>query len=249
MANARPQLIVALDNCRLPEAEALVDELQASGVKWFKVGLELYTQSGPSFVAALKKRGLSVFLDLKLYDIPNTVAKAVAAAGDTGADLLTLHASGGPAMLESARQAAARSTLSLLAVTVLTSFSTDDVAAVSTAWGAPASAAPDRAAVALRLAEHVSRAGISGIVCSVSDLCHGGLRKLPWRTPPMFVTPGIRNVADAKNDQASVATVEQAVNAGATHLVVGRPITAPSAGSRADAARFFLDQIKKVYVI
>lgn len=121
MQPTEPQLIVPLDNCTLQEARELVGELQAAGVRWFKVGLELYTQTGPLFVRELKERGLSVFLDLKLHDIPNTVAKAVKAAVATGADLATVHCSGGREMLAAAQNAAQGSALSLLGVTVLTS--------------------------------------------------------------------------------------------------------------------------------
>src|SRR4051812_7979406 len=121
MPKLEPQLIVALDNCLPDEARSLVEELAAAGVRWFKVGLELYTLTGPQFITELKKKGHHVFLDLKLYDIPNTVNKAVKAAVDTGADLLTIHCSGGPAMLAAAQQATRGSALNLLGVTVLTS--------------------------------------------------------------------------------------------------------------------------------
>ncbi|MBI3542854.1 MAG: orotidine-5'-phosphate decarboxylase [Deltaproteobacteria bacterium] len=244
-----PQLIIALDNSTPDEARAVAAELSKSGVRWFKVGLELYTQAGPQFVTELKKQGLSVFLDLKLYDIPNTVAKAVKAAVGTGADLLTIHASGGPEMLEAAQKAAAGTSLSLLGVTVLTSFGGDAYDAVCVAWGARAGTAVPRGAVVLRLAEMAGKAGLPGIVCSASDLHDGELAKIKWAARPLFVTPGIRNSSDAKDDQKSIATVRQAVQLGSTHLVVGRPITAPVTGTRAEAARAFLREIEESHVV
>lgn len=246
----KPELVIALDNTTPNEADVLVDELSSAGVKWFKVGLEMYTQVGPEYVARLKQKGLKVFLDLKLYDIPNTVAKAVKVAVDTGANLLTVHASGGPEMLAAARDAAAQSNLSLLGVTVLTSFGGSSFEEVCKAWGAQSGAGVPRDSVVLRLAELVAHAGLPGIVCSASDLGDRKILKLGWNVErPLFVTPGIRNAQDSKNDQKSVATVEQAVELGSTHLVVGRPITAPAQGSRVQAAKEFLNQIEASYVI
>lgn len=248
MASALPQLIVALDNCpTLDEARTIVREVSHGGVTWFKVGLELYTKAGPSFIDELKSQGLSVFLDLKLYDIPNTVEKAVNAACSTGADLLTIHASGGVEMMAAAQNGAAHSSLSLLGVTVLTSFGGEPFDQICEAWGSRAGTKVPRNAVALRLAQLTAKAGLSGIVCSVSDLHDGEIQKLSWRSSnPFFVTPGIRNMNDASNDQKSVATVAQAVQLGATHLVVGRPITSMN-GSRANAAAEFLRQIKETH--
>jgi orotidine-5'-phosphate decarboxylase len=244
MSSSEPKLIVALDHCSEREARALVDELQSAGVNWFKVGLELYTQTGPRFVSELKKHGLFVFLDLKLYDIPNTVGQAVHAAVDTGADLLTLHCSGGSRMLQAAQRACDGSQLSLLGVTVLTSFGSEDFPGVSSAWGAPADVLPTRGAVALRLATLAAQSGLRGVVCSAADLSDGSLKQVGWSTDtPLFVTPGIRNTSDAVNDQTSVVTVAQAVAFGSTHLVVGRPITA--AGDRMSAAKQFIKQIRE----
>jgi orotidine-5'-phosphate decarboxylase len=247
-AQQSPQLIVALDNGDVDHARALVDELSKVGVKWFKVGLELYTQSGPAFVAELKQRGLQVFLDLKLYDIPNTVAKAVEAAAKTGADLLTVHCSGGPAMLSAAQEAAEAgsksSKLSLLGVTVLTSFGDDAFSEVARAWGASSNHQPTRASVASKLAAMAAQCGLPGIVCSVADLTDNEFQKLSWRESPLFVTPGIRNEGDAAGDQKSIATAPQAVRAGSTHLVVGRPITGLAPGARGQAASVFLKQLQ-----
>jgi orotidine-5'-phosphate decarboxylase len=242
-----PELIVALDNCAPEEALTMARELGAqAGVRWFKVGLELYTRTGPALIAELRRGGAHVFLDLKLHDIPNTVAQSVRSAADTGADLLTVHCSGGPAMLEAAQKAAAPTSLKILGVTVLTSLAGADLAAIAEAWGARSGAAVPRGAIALRLAEHASQAGLPGIVCSASDLHDGTFGRLPWKQGrPLFVTPGIREAGAAAQDQKSVATVAQAVQAGATHLVVGRPITAPTSGTRPAAASRFLAQIKE----
>ena len=248
MALVPSQLIVALDHCDEQQSLLLIEELHASGVTWFKVGLELYTQAGPSIVQRLKDRGAHVFLDLKLYDIPNTVAQAVKAAAKTGADLLTVHCSGGVRMLEAAQEATKGTSLSLLGVTVLTSFGAEDFPGVAEAWGARSGAALPRNAVAFNLAELAAQSGLPGIVCSVSDLHDGQLKKIKWRhASPRFVTPGIRNASDPAHDQKSVATVAQAVQLGATHLVVGRPIT--NASDRKSAAKSFLEQIREAHVV
>lgn len=242
MSKPTTQLIVALDNCNEEQADRLSAEVAQAGVSWLKVGLELYTLTGPAFVKRLKSRGLNVFLDLKLYDIPNTVAQAVKSAADTGADLLTVHCSGGPRMLAAAQEATQGTKLSLLGVTVLTSFGNEDFPSVAEAWGARQGSALPRGSVALKLAEIAAKSGLPGIVCSVSDLHDGQLQKLNWsHGRANFVTPGIRNAGDAANDQKSIATVEQAIIAGSTHMVVGRPITAAS--DRVAAARSFLGQI------
>jgi orotidine-5'-phosphate decarboxylase len=236
-----PKLIVALDNLTVKEAASAVSELADAGIQWFKVGLELYTKTGPDFVKSLKARQLNVFLDLKLHDIPNTVGKAVAAAAETGADLLTVHCSGGVEMLKAAGQSAKGSSLAIVGVTVLTSHSDDDLARISQAWGVQRF---QRNTAALSLAQMAAESGIAGIVCSVSDLRDGKMQDLKWSEKPCFITPGIRNSEDAKNDQKSTGTVQQAVAAGSTHLVVGRPILNPQKGTRVQAAKFFLEEAK-----
>lgn len=238
-----PELIVALDNCSPDEAQALASELTEAKVRWLKVGLELFTQTGPSLVRDFRKKGFKVFLDLKLHDIPNTVAKAVQAAGETGAELLTVHCSGGMAMLEAAQKAAEKANISLLGVTVLTSVGPEDLKGLAKSWGNPA-AELDRFTVAKPLSELADEAGLAGIVCSVPDL-RAGLNGLAYARELFFVTPGIRGRQDAVNDQKSIATVEEAVAAGSTHLVVGRPITSKDPGARAEAAAAFLAAIEK----
>jgi orotidine-5'-phosphate decarboxylase len=208
------KLIVALDFPDAAQAFALVDRLEGC-CKWFKVGLELYLSAGNSVVFELKRRGFSVFLDLKLHDIPNTVAGAVRSVAGLGADLLTVHASGGPAMLAAAAEAATglKAAPQLLAVTVLTSMDMAQLEAV----GISATSAEQ----ALRLAKIAHSAGIQGLVCSPQE---AGLmrRELP---DSVLVTPGIRSAGSAVGDQKRVATPAAALSAGADYLVVGRPIT------------------------
>ncbi len=174
-----PHLIVALDQLSEDEAYIVADELQRAGVKWLKVGLELYTKSGPMIVSDFRSRGFNVFLDLKLHDIPNTVARAVAAAGDCGAELLTVHCSGGSAMLSAARKAAEETSVKLLGVTVLTSFGEDDVVELRSAWGA-SDAKSTRWEVADHFAALAARAGLHGIICSVPDLAAGTFQRHAW---------------------------------------------------------------------
>jgi orotidine-5'-phosphate decarboxylase len=206
------RLIVALDFPDTRAALALVDRLQGA-TRWLKIGLELYIAEGNSLVAELKRRGYSIFLDLKLHDIPNTVASAVRAATRLGVDMLTVHAAGGPEMLTAAVEAA-ESQLALLAVTVLTSM---DAAQLS-ATGVPGSAD----AQVERLATMASACGVSGFVCSPNEVAN--LRNR-LGSKPLLVIPGIRPEGAAAGDQRRVATPAAAIASGASYLVVGRPIT------------------------
>ena len=226
IAEARKRLIVALDVPSAADALALVDRLDGA-VFWFKVGLELYVAAGPAVLEPILKRGHSVFLDLKLHDIPNTVAGAVRSAAALGARLLTLHASGGPAMLAAAREAAAAmpNPPELLAVTVLTSMDQPQCEAVGLSR-------PPAEQVEL-LARMGIAAGIRGFVCSPQEVAR--LRAL---TGPegVLVIPGIRPSGASIGDQKRVATPAQALSEGASYLVVGRPITQapdPAAAARA----------------
>ncbi|MBT8336906.1 MAG: orotidine-5'-phosphate decarboxylase [Gemmatimonadetes bacterium] len=209
------ELILPLDRPGRREALELVDDFGGS-VDFYKVGLELFSRSGPDVVRELQDRGKRVFLDLKLMDIPHTVARAVEAAADLGVDLLTVHAVGGTAMLEAA-VAAAGDSLRLLAVTVLTSSSSGDLAAV---WGRPI---PSVDAEVTRLAEFARAAGIHGLVSSAREV-----RALRAALGPeaILVTPGIRLPGGDAHDQTRVATPDAAVRDGADFLVVGRAITA-----------------------
>jgi orotidine-5'-phosphate decarboxylase len=229
---AADRLIVALDFPAAAAALSCADQL-ADSVSWFKVGLELYLASGDSVVRELKRRGHSVFLDLKLHDIPNTAASAVRSLAKLEPDLLTLHAAGGRAMLGAAAEAA-RSLPHpprLLAVTVLTSM--DPTALAETG----VSATPVEQV--LRLARLAADCGIDGMVCSPAEAAalHSALPKA------LLVTPGIRPAGADAGDQKRIATPQFALAAGASMLVVGRPITA-AADPRAAAQAILSDMAK-----
>lgn len=208
----RERLIVALDVSTAAEAQRLVQRIgDAAGI--YKVGLQLFTAEGPQLVRDLVASGRKVFLDLKLHDIPNTVGHAVKAAAELGAYMLTVHSSGGTAMLKAAVEASANR-INLLAVTVLTSLSADDLHQVGV---------PDQITdQVLRMAVLARSAGCQGIVSSPRELL--SLRRL-LGGDFMIVTPGIRPAGSSANDQQRTATPAQAVSDGASHIVVGRPIT------------------------
>ncbi len=215
--------IVALDVPSLESALALVNRLDGL-CSFYKVGLELFTAEGPGVIRALRDRGADVFLDLKLHDIPNTVAKAVLRASAHGARLLTVHASGGRAMLDAAQRSAADAgagACQLLAVTVLTSLGR---AGLADAWGRPEDGV-DLDAEVLRLAGTAAEAGLHGVVCSgreagaVRDRLGGRLQTL---------VPGVRLAGSGANDQARVVTPGEAAAAGARYVVLGRTVTAAS---------------------
>ncbi|MGP8270989.1 MAG: orotidine-5'-phosphate decarboxylase [Terracidiphilus sp.] len=223
---ARRRLIVALDVPDAPSAIALVNKLEGQ-CRWFKVGLELFISAGPAVLEPLIKRGHSVFLDLKLHDIPNTVAGAVRSAASLGIRMMTVHAAGGPAMLSAAR--AAFEGLSdppqLLAVTVLTSMDRAQLTAVGLKR--------EPAAQVNLLAKLGLESGISGFVCSPQEVA--SLRAL---TGPegVLVTPGIRPAGAETADQKRIATPAEALREGASYLVVGRPITqSPDPAEAAEA--------------
>ncbi|MBA3915239.1 MAG: orotidine-5'-phosphate decarboxylase [Acidobacteriales bacterium] len=224
-------LIVALDVPTLAEARVLADQLR--GVcHWVKVGLELYLVAGSSVIEELTRQGFSVFLDLKFHDIPNTVAAAVRSAASLGVSLLTVHAAGGPAMLTAAAAAAAATPNPprLLAVTVLTSMDSTQLSAIGIATSP--------AAQVLRLAQTAVASGIHGLVCSAEELIE--LRQA-LGSRVQLVTPGIRPVGSHLGDQKRIATPSAAIQAGATALVVGRPIT--RATDPAQAAHAILQEI------
>lgn len=220
------EIIVALDMPNADEVQRMVDRLP-EGIGWYKIGLELFCAEGPAALRPVVERGKSIFLDLKLHDIPRTVARAVTTASGAGARLLTVHACGGSDMLKAAVEAAAacgEDRPRLLAVTVLTSMDGDDLRAVGV----------DRTPSdqALALAELAVEQGIDGLVCSVHEAA--ALRE---RLGPdvLLVTPGIRLPEGDAGDQKRIATPEQAVAVGADFLVVGRPIVrAPDPRAAAD---------------
>jgi len=206
------ELILALDLPGRDDALRLLDRLP--GLRWVKVGSILMTAEGPALVRELAARGLSVFLDLKWHDIPNTVAGAVAVAGSLGVKLATVHALGGPEMMRVAAGAASDG-MSLVGVTVLTSHDESDYAA---AIGRPSVRLVDDAA---RLARSAVSAGLAGVVTSALEVERIRTGLGPG---PLIVVPGIRRPGDESGDQSRTASPAEAIRHGATHLVVGRPI-------------------------
>ena len=237
LPDPRERLVVALDLPTAEQALALVERLDGQ-CRWFKVGLELFLTEGTSIVQELRQRGFQVFLDLKLHDIPNTVASAVRSVSRCGASLLTVHAAGGRAMLEAAAEAArtAPDAPTLLAVTVLTSM--DENALVGIGVNVPV------ADQVMRLGRLTLAAGIDGLVCSSGELAR--LRK-ELGGGPLLIVPGIRPLGAQLNDQSRVATAAIAIALGASKLVVGRPITRaadPAAAFQAILAEI-TDQLSK----
>lgn len=211
-------LIIALDLPTGEEALQLVDELGPEA-DYYKVGAQLFTRAGPSLVAELKDRDKQVFLDLKYHDIPHTVARAIEAAAALGVDMLTVHASGGTTMMSAAREAAGLDGPTLVAVTLLTSFTASDVEEV---WDKELRSIRDDVA---RLAALAANAGLDGVVSSALEV-----ESVKRRHGPGFVVvaPGIRPTEEQPGDQSRIATPGDAVRAGADYLVVGRPIHAAS---------------------
>jgi len=236
-SEARERLAVGLDVPDLASARSLIERLDAAS-GWLKIGLELYTAAGPDAIRAAAARA-RVFLDLKLHDIPNTVAGAVAAATRHGVGLLTLHASGGAAMLRAAREAAddaaaklGRPRPRLVGVTVLTSLGEADLPTIGVAAGV-------RDQVA-RLVDLSRAAGLDGIVCSPLEAAAVRARA---GADFFLVTPGIRPAGAPADDQSRVATPAAAIAAGADLLVVVRPILhAPDPGA---AARALVAEIER----
>ncbi|MEZ4588889.1 MAG: orotidine-5'-phosphate decarboxylase [Gemmatimonadales bacterium] len=206
------ELVLALDVGTADEAFRLLDRLP--DVRWVKVGSILYSAQGPAVVESLQSRGLSVFLDLKWHDIPNTVAGAVSQARALGVQMATVHALGGPAMIRAAKDAAGDG-LSVVAVTVLTSH---DPEGWSKIVGRPVEGVGTEVE---RLARLAVGAGADGVVSSPEEVA---ALRAALGPAALLVTPGIRSASDDRGDQARVATVKTAVAAGSTHLVVGRPV-------------------------
>ncbi len=205
-------LILALDLPSAAEAFRLLDRVPEA--RWVKVGPILFTREGPALVRALRARGVAVFLDLKWHDIPNTVAGAVAAAVEEGVALATIHALGGQKMMEAAARAA-DGRVGIVGVTVLTSHDSVGFSAVV------GRTVPDLEAEAVRLSRMAGQAGLAGVVCSPHEIraVRGVLPGGAW-----VVVPGIRRAEDAAGDQVRTAGPGAAAAAGATHLVVGRPV-------------------------
>ncbi len=236
---ADDRLIVALDVHTMEDAKALVKELGDS-VSFYKVGMELFYAVGIEIVQWLKSEGKQVFLDLKLPDIPNTVAEGLCSLMKAGADILNVHASGGYTMMKVAadrlRETAAQQGIpcpKLIAITVLTSINQED-------WEGLGQTMNIKGQV-VRLAKLAQKAGLDGVVASpqeaelIRESCGEGF---------LIVTPGIRPAGAERNDQSRIATPEFALRSGATHLVVGRPIRA--AELPREAAMTILKEMERV---
>lgn len=210
-----PKVIVALDYPDESQALALVDQLEPSLCR-LKVGKEMFTQRGPAFVEKIQSKGFDVFLDLKYHDIPNTVAQACRAAADIGVWMMNVHASGGRRMMEAAAEAIAHQSERplLIAVTVLTSMSQEDLAELGI------SLTP--AEQAIRLAHLTKSSGLDGVVCSAQEAPQ--MREQLGRDF-LLVSPGIRPAGSASDDQRRIMTPTDALRAGSSYLVIGRPIT------------------------
>lgn len=208
------ELIVAFDVASGRDALALAGRL--SGLKWAKIGPVLFGREGPALIKEFTQRGIRVFLDLKWHDIPNIVASAVTTARELGVSMTTVHALGGRNMLATAAHAAGPD-LAVVGVTVLTSHDAGELESVL------GRGVPDVGFEAERLARAALQAGLRGVVASGQEL---GLLREALGAEPWIVVPGIRAPGEAAGDQARTIEPVEAVRRGATHLVVGRPITA-----------------------
>jgi len=210
-----PKIIVALDYAEASKALQLVQRLDP-GLCRLKVGKELFTAAGPALVEQLVGKGYGVFLDLKFHDIPNTVAKACAAASRLGVWMLNVHASGGITMMQAARDGVAKTGKSpkLIAVTVLTSMDQTTLNQL----GIQGSLEDQ----VLRLARIAQQAGLDGVVCSAQE---ASALRMALGQDFCLVTPGIRPANASADDQARIVTPAEALRLGASYLVIGRPIT------------------------
>jgi orotidine-5'-phosphate decarboxylase len=222
------RIIFALDVGDFESAREWVDRLKGR-VGWFKIGLELFTATGPDIVKMVKDSDIKCFLDLKFHDIPNTVAGAVRSAVRTGADMMTVHLSGGRAMLQAAQDAAGDESGRLgsrrpliVGVSVLTSLGSDDLTDIGVER--------NPADQVIHLAKLAASCRLDGMVCSAEDLAHIR-RQVPAGL--MLVTPGIRPGGSQTGDQKRVATPSAALQAGADLLVIGRPISGAPDPSKA----------------
>jgi orotidine-5'-phosphate decarboxylase len=209
------RIIVALDYADARSATALVDRLNPAACK-LKIGKELFTAAGPSFVATIAQRGFEIFLDLKFHDIPNTVAQACKAAAQLGVWMINVHALGGRAMMNAAREGieSAAHKPKVIAVTVLTSMTETDLREVGID--------SNPLAEVMRLAELASDCGLDGVVCSALEAA--AIRdQLGSRF--LRVTPGIRLPEEAADDQKRIMTPQLAIRSGSSYLVVGRSVT------------------------
>ncbi len=229
------ELVVALDYKDGRSALAMARSLKGV-VSWVKVGLELFTAEGPSLVNDLKNLGFKVFLDLKFFDIPNTVQGAVRSAARLGVDMVNIHALGGERMARAAMAGCVEGTPSggtpplVLAVTMLTSMAAGDL---------PVAGAPEPSEMALDLAVKAKQYGLDGVVCSGLEVA---AVKAACGADFIGLTPGIRPASSGGDDQRRVVTPTRAVGDGSDYLVVGRPIT--GAESPVEAALSMLGEMQ-----
>jgi len=216
MTDLGPRIIIALDYPNEASAWQLIDQLDAKMCR-LKIGKEMFTRLGPDFVRKVINKGFDVFLDLKYHDIPNTVAAACEAGADLGVWMMNVHAAGGRKMMETAanRLAKLQSRPLLIAVTILTSLSADEVAEI----GYPGSPQDNVS----RFAELTESSGLDGVVCSPLE---AGVLRGERCADFRLVTPGVRPATASMDDQTRVMTPSDAMRAGSDFLVVGRPITA-----------------------
>jgi len=211
-----PRVIVALDYAEARQALAFVEKTDP-GLCKLKVGKQLFTRAGPQFVETLVAKGYDVFLDLKFHDIPNTVKKAVYAAGQLGVWMVNVHAQGGRSMLLAAREGIDMIGVNrpyLIAVTLLTSISKSDLQQMGIDQ--------ETGVFVERLARLAIDSGLDGLVCSAQEA--KGLRQVLGKTP-LLVSPGIRPTGSSSDDQQRISTPQQAIADGSSYLVIGRPIT------------------------
>jgi len=218
-----PKIIIAIDVNNQPDAIRLAEKFDPKLCR-LKIGLELYTAEGPAILEVLQKLGFEIFLDLKFHDIPNTVARVCAVAASMGVWMVNVHALGGQAMMSAAREAISKSNHQplLTAVTILTSHSQEDLAAVGITGNLEE--------CVLQYAENARQAGCDGIVCSALEA--GKLRK-KLGDDFILVTPGIRPEGGNTNDQKRVVSPVAAIESGANYLVIGRPVTGADDPARA----------------
>ena len=233
------RLIVALDVHSMEDVKKLVGELGDS-VSFYKVGMELFYSVGPEVVTWLKSEGKQIFLDLKLHDIPNTVAEGLCSLMRLGADILDVHTSGGYAMMKAAAESLKKAAdeqgvvrPKLIGITVLTSINQDE-------WNDMGNVVNIKGQV-VRLAKLAQKAGLDGVVASPQE---AELVREACGDDFLVVTPGIRPAGSSLDDQSRVATPEWALRNGATHLVVGRPIR--GAAQPREAALAIIKEIEPV---
>jgi len=212
------ELIAALDVPNFDEGIVYVAKLLSSEVKWVKLGLELFTNCGPRMMSFLKDSGFKVMLDLKLHDIPETVQRAATSAALLGADMITVHCMGGPAMLKAAKRGTERWSVKVLGVTVLTSHEEADLVQIGFEPTPHKTLVYDQVYRLFRMADVC---GLDGVVCSAQEV---GNLKMNTDRDLLYVTPGIRLRGADQQDQKRIATPAYAKQEGATHVVVGRPI-------------------------